>query len=75
VVAHVPNNDAGYVGVRSPAGDVVAERSYHRVDGWTRYDISFESGDATTLEAYAGLWANGDTWAQVDELSVRQVGP
>ena len=65
------NNNAGYVGVRTTGGTVVAERGFHRVDGWTRYDIRFNSGDATTLQAYAGFWAHGDTWLQLDEVSVR----
>jgi D-arabinan endo alpha-(1,5)-arabinofuranosidase len=28
------------------------------------------SGSNTSLVVYAGLWANGDTWAQVDDISV-----
>lgn len=67
------NNRAGYVGVRGSDGAVVAERTFHRVDGWTRYDIRFDSGDATTLQAFAGVWADGDTWMQLDEVSIRAV--
>lgn len=64
---------SGYVGVRTPSGKVVSERVFHRVDGWTRYDVTFDSGDATALQAFAGIWADGDTWLQLDEVSVRAV--
>jgi hypothetical protein len=28
------------------------------------------SGAATSLVVYAGLWPNGDTWLQLDDVSV-----
>jgi hypothetical protein len=28
------------------------------------------SGANSTLQVFAGLWANGDTWAQVDDVTV-----
>jgi hypothetical protein len=28
------------------------------------------AGNNTALDVYAGLWANGDTWLQVDDVSV-----
>jgi hypothetical protein len=28
------------------------------------------SGANTSLTVFGGLWANGDTWAQIDDVSV-----
>lgn len=64
------NNTDGYFGVRSTGGAVVGERKYGRFDGYTMIQFDVNTGGNTQLDVYAGLWANGDTWAQVDDISV-----
>jgi hypothetical protein len=32
--------------------------------------VSFNSGPHSVVEVYGGLWANGDTWAQLDDVSL-----
>lgn len=64
------NNANGYLGLRTPAGQVVGETRFARLDGYTRVTATVSSGAHTSLVLYAGLWASGDTWAQVDEFSV-----
>lgn len=64
------NNSDGYFGLRTTSGQVVGERKYQRLDGYTQISIDVNSGSSTQLVVYAGLWANGDTWAQIDDVSV-----
>ena len=64
------NNADGYVGLRTTGGQVVGEQRYGRLDGYTKVTTTVNSGSNTTLVVYAGLWANGDTWAQVDDVTV-----
>lgn len=64
------NNADGYVGLRTLGGAVVGEQRFGRLDGYTRYQFTVHSGANTSLVLFAGLWANGDTWAQVDDVSV-----
>ena len=64
------NNTDGYTGLRTPAGQVVGETKFTRLDGWTKVTATVNSGSNTSLVLYAGLWANGDTWAQIDDVTV-----
>jgi S-formylglutathione hydrolase FrmB len=64
------NNTAGYVGLRTLGGQVVGERGYGNLPGYTLLSVDVATGASTSLVLYAGLWANGDTWAQVDDVSV-----
>jgi hypothetical protein len=64
------NNADGYFGLRTTSGQVVGERRYGRFDGYTQVTFDVNSGNNTQLVVFAGLWANGDTWAQVDDVSV-----
>ncbi|MFT4050334.1 MAG: alpha/beta hydrolase-fold protein [Solirubrobacterales bacterium] len=65
-----PNNTDGYFGLRTVSGQVVGERKYQRLDGYTQISVDVNSGSNTQLVVYAGLWAGGDTWAQIDDVSV-----
>jgi S-formylglutathione hydrolase FrmB len=67
------NNADGYLGLRTVGGQVVGETRYARLDGYTKVTATVSSGANTTLVVYAGLWANGDTWAQVDDVTVTAV--
>jgi S-formylglutathione hydrolase FrmB len=64
------NNTDGYFGLRTAGGQILGERKYGRFDGYTMVQFDVNSGNNTQLQVYAGLWANGDTWAQVDDISV-----
>jgi S-formylglutathione hydrolase FrmB len=64
------NNADGYFGLRSASGQILGERKYGRFDGYTKIEFDVNAGNNTQLDVYAGLWANGDTWAQVDDISV-----
>jgi S-formylglutathione hydrolase FrmB len=64
------NNTDGYFGLRTPGGTVVGEQKFTRLDNYTKVTATVNSGSNTSLVVYAGLWANGDTWAQVDDVTV-----
>jgi S-formylglutathione hydrolase FrmB len=64
------NNADGYFGLRTSGGQVVGEQRFTRLDGYTKVTATANSGSNSTLVLYAGLWANGDTWAQVDDVTV-----
>jgi hypothetical protein len=64
------NNTDGYFGLRTAAGTVIGERSFATLGDYTRITVTVNSGPATSLVVYAGLWPNGDTWLQLDDVSV-----
>lgn len=64
------NNADGYLGLRTLGGQVLGERRYGRLDGYAPLTVDVATGGNTSLVLFAGLWANGDTWAQVDDVSV-----
>ncbi len=64
------NNGDGYVGLRTASGHVVGEQRFLNLGGYTQVTVTVNSGNNTSLEVFAGLWANGDTWLQVDDVSV-----
>jgi S-formylglutathione hydrolase FrmB len=63
------NNTAGYFGLRTLGGQVVGEQQFGRLDGYTQRTVNVATGSNTTLVLFAGLWANGDTWMQIDDVS------
>jgi S-formylglutathione hydrolase FrmB len=64
------NNADGYFGLRTPGGQVLGEQRFGRFDGYTKVTATINSGANTSLVIYGGLWANGDTWAQIDDVTV-----
>jgi hypothetical protein len=64
------NNNDGYMGLRTLGGQVVGETRFRNLGGYTRATATVNSGNNSSLVVFAGLWANGDTWAQVDDVSV-----
>jgi S-formylglutathione hydrolase FrmB len=64
------NNADGYLGLRTTGGTVVGEQRFTRLDAYTKVTATVNSAANTSLVVYAGLWANGDTWAQVDDVTV-----
>lgn len=65
------NNDNGYVGVRTSGLQVLAETNFQAVGDWTRFDLTVDSGDRTSLQVFAGIWTdNGDMWMQLDDVAL-----
>jgi hypothetical protein len=64
------NNTAGYFGLRTTGGQVLAEKMFASIPGYTQVSVTVNSGASTSLVVYGGLWANGDTWLQLDDVSV-----
>jgi len=65
------NNTDGYFGVRNLGGAVIGEQKFANLPGYTKLTVHLNTGNNTTVQVYGGLWAvNGDTWAQVDDLSL-----
>jgi S-formylglutathione hydrolase FrmB len=67
------NNQDGYFGLRTTAGQVVGETRFTSLGAYTQVTATASSGANTSLVVFAGLWANGDTWIQVDDVSVAAV--
>ena len=65
------NSDAGFFGVRTLEGDVIAEAHFVSIGPWTRFTVDFESGGHGAVQAFAGVWTNsGDIWLQVDDIAI-----
>lgn len=64
------NNGAGFFGLRTVTGHVLGEKTFGSFGGYTQVSVTVGSGNNTALVVFAGLWANGDTWLQVDDVSV-----
>jgi S-formylglutathione hydrolase FrmB len=64
------NNTDGYFGLRTTAGEVLGEQKFASLGGYTQLSVTVNAGNHTSLDVYAGLWANGDTWLQLDDVSV-----
>lgn len=65
------NNTDGYFGARLPNdGAVISETKFGSLPNYTQLTVHFNSGSNSVVELYAGLWANGDTWLQLDDVSV-----
>ena len=67
------NNQNGYFGLRTSSGQVVGETRFVNLGAYTQVTATAGSGPNTGLVVYAGLWANGDTWLQVDDVAVTAV--
>jgi S-formylglutathione hydrolase FrmB len=65
-----PNNTDGYFGLRTTSGQVLGEQRFGNLGGYTRLSVTVSSGANTSLDVYAGMWPNGDTWLQVDDVFV-----
>ena len=63
------NNTDGYFGLRTTGGQVIGEQRFGRFDGYTKLTVTVNSGSNTSAVVYAGLWANGDTWFQIDDVA------
>ncbi len=64
------NNANGYFGLRTTSGQVVGEQRFYALGSYTQLTVTVSSGANTSLVVFAGLWASGDTWLQIDDVSV-----
>jgi S-formylglutathione hydrolase FrmB len=64
------NNQNGYFGLRTTSGQVVGETRFTNLGAYTQVSATVASGANTSLVVYAGLWASGDTWLQVDDVAI-----
>jgi hypothetical protein len=64
------NNNAGYFGVRDTSGNVISEAEYNSLPGYTQLSVTLNTGSNSTVDVYGGLWASGDTWMQLDDVSL-----
>jgi Domain of unknown function (DUF4185) len=61
---------AGSLGVRGRTG-TIAQKSFGHLPDYTRVSLDFDPGNATSVEVFAGFWAEGaDAWVQVDDISL-----
>lgn len=62
----------GSIGVRElgAGGATLAEASFESVGAYTRYSVTFHSGDRTAVQAFVGTNLNSDRWVQIDDLSL-----
>lgn len=62
----------GSIGVRElgAGGAVIGETTFEAVGAYTRYSVTFHSGDRTQVQAFVGTHLNGDRWVQIDDLSL-----
>jgi S-formylglutathione hydrolase FrmB len=63
------NNADGYLGLRTTSGQVLGEQRFGRLDSYTKLTLAVNTGANTSVDLYAGLWANGDTWFQIDDVT------
>lgn len=64
------NNQNGYLGLRTTSGQVVGETRFANLGAYTQVTATASSGANTSLVVYAGLWATGDTWLQLDDVTI-----
>jgi hypothetical protein len=67
-----PNNNAGYFGVRDVNGNVIGEREFNNLAGYTQLTVNINTGSNTSVVVYGGLWPPNfqDTWMQIDDVSL-----
>src|SRR5690606_4762067 len=66
------NMNNGYFGARVPVdGQVISEVHLDSpMPNYTQVTVNFNSGPHNFVEVFAGIWANGDTWLQLDDASL-----
>ncbi len=64
------NNSAGAFGLRAADGTVLGQRTFGALGAYTLLSTTVSSGPHTSLQVFAGTTPSGDTWMQVDDVSV-----
>jgi S-formylglutathione hydrolase FrmB len=63
------NNASGYFGLRTLGGQVLGERWFGSLGGYTQLSVDVNTGANSSVVLFGGLWANGDTWLQIDDVT------
>ncbi|HVX18125.1 MAG TPA: alpha/beta hydrolase-fold protein [Acidimicrobiales bacterium] len=63
------NNTDGYFGLRTLGGQVLGETQFANLGDYTKLTVNVNTGANTSVVLYGGLWANGDTWLQIDDVA------
>jgi S-formylglutathione hydrolase FrmB len=63
------NNADGYFGLRTLGGQILGEQRFGRFDNYTKVTVNVNTGSNTSVVLFGGLWANGDTWFQIDDVA------
>ncbi len=67
------NNTDGYSRAAHARRPGARRAAFGRLDGYTQLTVNVSTGSNTSVVLFGGLWANGDTWLQIDDVSaVRQ---
>lgn len=64
------NLGAGFFGARTTDGQVIGEQQFTALGDYTKLSVTIATGSTTAIDVYAGFWADGDTWLQLDDVSV-----
>jgi S-formylglutathione hydrolase FrmB len=60
----------GFFGLRTGDGTVLSEQHFSAAGTYTKVTATATSGSNASLEIYGGFWADGDTFLQLDDVSV-----
>ena len=63
----------GWIGARTTAGTVLGEVEHGYAAGYTRVTLAFNTGTATHLTVYSGIYGatSGVTWQQLDDVTLQ----
>lgn len=67
----------GTFGVRQvgPGAQILGSAKFTDVKPYKRFQITFNSGSSTSVEAFVGSTVNGDRWVQIDDLGLVKADP
>ncbi|MDU7361851.1 MAG: DUF4185 domain-containing protein [Propionibacteriaceae bacterium] len=70
------NAGEGMIGARPTeiGTDVIAEKKFKDLDGYTKFVVEFNSGANRQIQVYAGSTMTGDRWVQGDDFSLVALG-
>jgi S-formylglutathione hydrolase FrmB len=60
----------GYFGVRTEDGTVIGEQHFDALGDYTQLAVTVNSGPNRELVVYGGFWADGDTYLQLDDVTI-----
>ncbi|ROR96557.1 uncharacterized protein DUF4185 [Salana multivorans] len=74
--ANPPVTVTGELGVRptGPGASPLGTAEFTNVNGYKRFQVEFDSGPYTSVEAYVGTNLQGDRWVQTTSFSLVKVG-
>jgi S-formylglutathione hydrolase FrmB len=67
---HTSDTINGYFGVRTDAGTVIGEQHFAALGNYTQLSVTVNSGPNHELVVYGGFWADGDTYLQLDGVTI-----